>query len=366
MTWFRSDDGFPEHAKTDRLEAVTGGGYPYAAARCVWHDMGCDCSARLTDGAFDTSRALRVVRLPKAVVLRALENLAAAGLIESRGENLWAFHDWMDYQPSRSSVLAQRDAAKERQRESRAKRTVSQRDTAVTHSAVTPSVTAPRPDPTRPDPTKEEKTHPPPVRVQSRRAADETPSARAVEAPSAPAPTRSATHRHDLPAVAVEEAMIAATGGRLRLTAAPAPVGAAIVERLRREGVTVEELPRVAAVIGADGGRLLWPWPADLRITPEALAKPALPDGGGWGCERVGEAVAAARDGGVEALRRRAATSTRPARAGDKLAHLRAPMARPEDFARDAAAIEATKIQDPAERRAALAALGVSEADAPF
>ena len=32
----------------------------------------------------------------------------------------------------------------------------------------------------------------------------------------------------------------------------------------------------------------------------------------------------------------------------------------------DAAAIEATKIQDPAERVAALAALGVSEADAPF
>jgi hypothetical protein len=41
-------------------------------------------------------------------------------------------------------------------------------------------------------------------------------------------------------------------------------------------------------------------------------------------------------------------------------------MARPEDFARDAAAIEATKIQDPAERRAALAAIGVAEADAPF
>jgi hypothetical protein len=48
------------------------------------------------------------------------------------------------------------------------------------------------------------------------------------------------------------------------------------------------------------------------------------------------------------------------------LAHLRAPMATPADFARDAAAIEATKIQDPEQRRAAFAAIGVAESDAPF
>ena len=41
-------------------------------------------------------------------------------------------------------------------------------------------------------------------------------------------------------------------------------------------------------------------------------------------------------------------------------------LARPEDFARDAAAIEATKIQDPEQRRAAFAAIGVAEHDAPF
>ena len=34
--------------------------------------------------------------------------------------------------------------------------------------------------------------------------------------------------------------------------------------------------------------------------------------------------------------------------------------------AKAAASIEATKIQDPAERRAALAAIGVAEHDAPF
>ena len=66
----------------------------------------------------------------------------------------WIFHDWLDYQPSREKVLADRAAAAERQRRAREKaasRRESRRDSAVTHGEVTGAVTVP---PTRPDPTR--------------------------------------------------------------------------------------------------------------------------------------------------------------------------------------------------------------------
>ena len=120
-------------------------------------------------------------------------------------------------------------------------------------------------------------------------------------------------------------------------------MGQAIVERLRREGVTLDELPRIAAVIGADGGRLLWPWPRPPR-DDRPPRKARLPDGG-VGCTALGEAVAAARDAGVEAsaaalLRPPSCPRGRPAGPPTR------PHGYPADFARDAAAIEATKIQE--------------------
>lgn len=297
MTWFRSDDGFPEHAKIDRLAAVTGGGYPYAAARCVWHDMGCDCSARLTDGAFDTARALRVVRLPKAVVLRALENLAAAGLIESRGENLWAFHDWLDYQPTRASVLSQRDAAKERQRVSRQNRTLSQRDKAVTHSEVTPSVTAPRPDPTRPDPTKEEY----PVRVSLDGDGTEGGPQSPEDAPSGGAAI--------VDAAEVEAALYAATAGALRLAAAPSTQSAAIVRHLRAAGVTRDELAHVTAALRDPGA--IWDWAKGVKVTAGWLAGKVHPGTHEHDCARLQEVVAHARQAAANASRESSARAVR-------------------------------------------------------
>ena len=370
MTWTKLCDNIFADPRLLRVRAEVG----HCAA--LLHIEALVYSNRVgTDGRIDRWCLPAVTSMPPRDVARWVEGLVAAG-VWTETETGWQVVSGIADQPTAEQIAAKRaEVSAARSAAGKAGAKARWADGKMANGMAKPSQSHSKrewqsdgPVPTRPvpDQSKEEKTPPPPVAGAARRVADETAPPRAVEAPSAPAPTRPATHRHDLPAVAVEESLLAATGGRLRLAAAPAPIGAAIVERLRREGVTVEELPRVAAVIGADGGRLLWPWPADLRITPEALARPALPDGGGWGCERVGEAVSAARDGGVEALRRRAATSTRPARAGDKLAHLRAPMARPEDFARDAAAIEATKIQDPAERRAALAAIGVAEADAPF
>lgn len=59
----------------------------------------------------------------------------------------WVFHDWSDYQPSRAQVLAERDAAKKRQRRAREKARESRTRHAVTHTEVPPGVTVP---PTRP------------------------------------------------------------------------------------------------------------------------------------------------------------------------------------------------------------------------
>ena len=107
-------------------------------------------------------------------------------------------------------------------------------------------------------------------------AGDETSALRAVEAPvcALPCPT-GFTDRHDLPAVAVEEVPDRA-GGCAQRRCRPDGCGP---ERLRREGVTIDELPRIAAVIGADGGRLLWPWSRPAR-DDRPPAKPALSDGG--------------------------------------------------------------------------------------
>lgn len=368
MNWSKIDDGFFDHPKV--LIAGEDAANLYVRG-LVW------CCRHLTDGAIPRE-ALRTLTTRRDAAALAVK-LVSAGLWEPR-EGGWAVHDFHDHNPTAAEVKARRSELSAKRAEAgkrggirsgqvRGGEANAKQNASKAEAHCLPVAEAKRsPVPSRPVPvqSQEKNTPPPPVRVQARRVAEETAPPRAVDAPSAPVPARSATHRHDLPAVAVEEALIAATGGRLRLTAAPAPIGAAIVERLRREGVTLDELPRVAAVIGADGGRLLWPWPADLRITPEALAKPALPDGGGWGCERVGEAVAATRDGGVEGLRRRAATQTRPTRADARTAHLRAPMATAAQHARDAELSAAASLPDPVARAAALERLGATADEIPF
>lgn len=82
---------------------------------------------------------------------REANALVMAGLWVTT-EDGWAFHDWSDYQPSRAQVLADREAAKERQRRARERAKSareSRRDEPVTHGEVHPGVTVP---PTRPIP----------------------------------------------------------------------------------------------------------------------------------------------------------------------------------------------------------------------
>lgn len=108
MTWFKIDDGLPEHPKSDALEAASGGWQVYAVACMTWRDMGCDCAHQLTDGVFSRQRAHRKVRAPTKIVDRALEALVAAKFLSVEGDT-FTFHDWGHYNPSRDEVMAKRD-----------------------------------------------------------------------------------------------------------------------------------------------------------------------------------------------------------------------------------------------------------------
>lgn len=176
MTWFRVDDGFPEHPKLEELEHEPA---RYMAAVTVWTIMGADCARRLTDGIVTVARLTKVLhRLGKHALIGA-EALCGTGLWEKHASG-WRFHDWRDYQPSRADVKKARRQKTERQRRWRNGKdapTGEPRDGHVGESvdAFVDASTqrlgdAPRdaaeviaparasPDPTRPDPSPESKS----------------------------------------------------------------------------------------------------------------------------------------------------------------------------------------------------------------
>ena len=109
MPWFKSDDGFPEHPKSDALAEHFGADWPTLnLAFATWHHMGCDCASRGTDGAFSSARAYRVMRAPREAVDAAVAGLLAVGLLEA-SEGAFVFHDWHHYQPSNVEVAAKRE-----------------------------------------------------------------------------------------------------------------------------------------------------------------------------------------------------------------------------------------------------------------
>ena len=158
MSWFKVDDSFHGHPKVKRIPRSA-----RKAAVALWTLAGSYCSFHLTDG-----HLLADDVLDNGGSTKDAEQLVAVGLWHSHGHNCdrcpdvpegeYLFHDWLDYNPSREQVLAERKAAAERQRRAREK-AKSQRDAGqshavtngVSHAGVTALVTVP---PTRPDPTR--------------------------------------------------------------------------------------------------------------------------------------------------------------------------------------------------------------------
>jgi hypothetical protein len=155
MTWFKVDDGFHCHPKV--LEAGN---------ECVGLYVRCGsyCAQHLTDGF-----------VPAGVAALYGSAKLAAALVRARlwvpVDGGWQMHDYLNYNPSRDQVEADREAAAERQRKAREKRAAERAHNnghavshvsshAVTHAEVTQVVTdssrceSHDPDPTRPDPTR--------------------------------------------------------------------------------------------------------------------------------------------------------------------------------------------------------------------
>lgn len=108
MPWFKVDDGFHGHPKVVELSLEAVG---------VWTLAGSWCSSYLTDGEIN----LKSLRRIGGDLEHAVE-LVGAGLWLDQGENTYQFKDWDEYQPLKSAVEAEREAARERMAAVRSKK----------------------------------------------------------------------------------------------------------------------------------------------------------------------------------------------------------------------------------------------------
>jgi hypothetical protein len=139
MPWVRLDDQFPDHPKIDQAGPLAGWLYVCGLAYC---------NRQLTDGFIPKATMPRLSTVPAPAKHAAA--LVAAGLWDAV-EGGWQVHDYLDFQPAREKVLAERAANAERQRLHRErKQAKSQRDNGVTAPDVQRE--SQDPDPTRPTP----------------------------------------------------------------------------------------------------------------------------------------------------------------------------------------------------------------------
>lgn len=121
MTWFKVDDSFYDHPKRpDDLKAVG-----------LWVLAGSYCAKHLTGGFFPASR-LRALGGTPALA----RTLVSCGLwtetcrvLDGNSTKGWQFHDWEEYQPSRSDVQEYRKKERERKAAWRAAKSARQGET---------------------------------------------------------------------------------------------------------------------------------------------------------------------------------------------------------------------------------------------
>lgn len=114
MAWGKIDDGMMDHQKID---AALDAGGPWVMV--VWLRGLCHAAKGLTDGEISRRAALRLTAdtdSPGA----ALDALVACGLWDQRAGSYW-IHDYLDYNPTRAQVLAEREGARKRKETSRSK-----------------------------------------------------------------------------------------------------------------------------------------------------------------------------------------------------------------------------------------------------
>jgi hypothetical protein len=101
MTWIRVDDQFADHPKVMAL------GRDRLSGLGLWHVAAAYCARYLTDGFVPES--FIQAQAPKGLARRMID----VGLFTA-SDGGYRLHDWLDYNPPREKILAERKAAKER------------------------------------------------------------------------------------------------------------------------------------------------------------------------------------------------------------------------------------------------------------
>lgn len=109
MPWVKLDDGFFDHPKA--LAAGPLGIAMFVAGLCY-------CSRHLTDGFIPAEAVPRLISLPPKQSARVSSDLVRAGLWRTCPGG-FIVHDYLEYQPSRAQVNAERQAARKRMHERR-------------------------------------------------------------------------------------------------------------------------------------------------------------------------------------------------------------------------------------------------------
>lgn len=139
MTWFKVDDSFYDHPKVAQLPPRRWGN-----AVALWLAAGCYCARHLTDGTFTVEQLKRCTPIGEKPLSSGIRDVIETGLWRRNADGSLSFHDWEQYQPSRSKVLEGRK--KSRSKKAR-QRQMSPGDISGPSPGVSPP---PRPDPTRP------------------------------------------------------------------------------------------------------------------------------------------------------------------------------------------------------------------------
>jgi len=107
MPWFKIDDAFHGHPKVMELSPAAVG---------IWTLAGTWCANYLTDGEIKTNVVRRFGATDEMI-----RELVDAGLWIDLG-GAYQFKDWAEYQPLKEEVEAERNAARERMKEVRARK----------------------------------------------------------------------------------------------------------------------------------------------------------------------------------------------------------------------------------------------------
>jgi hypothetical protein len=162
MTWLRIEDDLLDHDKWRRALRLGGD-----AVLATWWRLSSWCARRLTDGIVPADMVEEIAELEGSKTrAKALRALAEARLIEWRGDGTLALVNWLDRNPSRAEVLADRDRRAQSQRIRRDARGVTGHapERVPRHvGARPPSVTPSHPIPSHPlDPLLLPRAHEPP------------------------------------------------------------------------------------------------------------------------------------------------------------------------------------------------------------